>query len=448
MIKITSLCVLLFLSSLQVMATTKVTGVAGASNSVIDTTVKIFGGYAGPACNGSGTETCNNCTDGSFACATAPFCACNETRIYNTLPLRISIEDTNATPQIIESGSTGIITASSSGGGFVEVLWSTLCAKAGVDCNTSPTVGDTKKNLSLRVWVDSNSNGQADTDETATLSIDIVPGVTDVINTCAEEGICPYLAYPGDEKIYVERMKAHSGFPTLGNGALAISIRAFFSPNNLNEASYNTAEFLYQDFAVDKEGNYDNIKVTDLENGKPYHIRLALVDEGRNVTHWVSNTYIDGTSGDPTTTGVATCDVTQTITDPTLCPFVAIPDQVLGLLSEDFNCFIATAAYNSSLEPKLKTFRKFRQYFLLPNKWGRKFNNWYYNVGPKAAQYIHDKPVLRGVARIALWPVYGFASLAVRWGFAYAMVVFMMAPAILLTFLIAKLRKGRVRARN
>lgn len=94
---------------------------------------------------------------------------------------------------------------------------------------------------------------------------------------------------------------------------------------------------------------------------------------------------------------------------------------MLALLTKDVNCFVASAAYGSSLEPKLVSFRKFRGNVLLQRDWGRRFVRSYYKYGPFAARYIQDKPVLRAMARAALWPAYGFAELTFKIGFTKAL---------------------------
>src|SRR6185312_4948338 len=98
------------------------------------------------------------------------------------------------------------------------------------------------------------------------------------------------------------------------------------------------------------------------------------------------------------------------------CKFSTVPDQVLGLLTKDFNCFIATAAYGSQMEPKIKTFRDFRYQILLQHDWGIWFVKKYYAYGPYGARFIADKPFVRALVRGVLWPLYGFSLLSLRYG--------------------------------
>ena len=73
-------------------------------------------------------------------------------------------------------------------------------------------------------------------------------------------------------------------------------------------------------------------------------------------------------------------------------------------------CFIATAAYGSSDVVDVKTLRKFRDKFLLTNKWGKKFVKFYYKVSPPIADFIRDKKAVRFIVRCALKPVVFMAN--------------------------------------
>jgi hypothetical protein len=70
-------------------------------------------------------------------------------------------------------------------------------------------------------------------------------------------------------------------------------------------------------------------------------------------------------------------------------------------------CFIATAAFGSSLAGQVQILRQFRDMYLLTNDFGRQFVSWYYRNGPDAANYIKDKPLLKAAVRVALYPLIG-----------------------------------------
>ena len=71
----------------------------------------------------------------------------------------------------------------------------------------------------------------------------------------------------------------------------------------------------------------------------------------------------------------------------------------------DGNCFIATAAYGSYLAPEVLELRRFRDEWLLTNRAGQAFVNWYYRVSPPLAAALQGHAGARFVVRIALSPI-------------------------------------------
>ncbi|HAS16686.1 MAG TPA: hypothetical protein DCR39_02015 [Nitrospiraceae bacterium] len=68
-------------------------------------------------------------------------------------------------------------------------------------------------------------------------------------------------------------------------------------------------------------------------------------------------------------------------------------------------CFIATAAYGSYLDPHVKTLRDFRDTYLLTNRMGKVFVDFYYTYSPTVAELIRKHEFLRIVTRIILIPI-------------------------------------------
>jgi hypothetical protein len=68
-------------------------------------------------------------------------------------------------------------------------------------------------------------------------------------------------------------------------------------------------------------------------------------------------------------------------------------------------CFIATAAYGSSLDPHVASLRKFRDEHLLTNETGRAFVAFYYRSSPPIAAFIAKHEPLRKFTRLLLTPV-------------------------------------------
>lgn len=79
------------------------------------------------------------------------------------------------------------------------------------------------------------------------------------------------------------------------------------------------------------------------------------------------------------------------------------------------DCFVATAAYGSPMEPEVETLRAFRDRVLLPTAPGRAFVAAYYRCSPPLAAAIAERPAWRKITRALLWPVVRLAE-SVLWG--------------------------------
>jgi DNA-binding beta-propeller fold protein YncE len=73
-----------------------------------------------------------------------------------------------------------------------------------------------------------------------------------------------------------------------------------------------------------------------------------------------------------------------------------------GSGSGSSNCFIATAAYGSWLDPQVLTLRQFRDQHLLTNAIGSWFVALYYRHSPPIADYIRDREILKAIVRSVL----------------------------------------------
>lgn len=93
-----------------------------------------------------------------------------------------------------------------------------------------------------------------------------------------------------------------------------------------------------------------------------------------------------------------------------------IPSEVVGIL-EDKSCFILTAAFGSDMAPEVQMFREFRNKFLLTNSFGKWFVRNYYAYSPPMADMIAHSEVLKIITRGVLYPILGFAKLALAIGF-------------------------------
>jgi len=76
---------------------------------------------------------------------------------------------------------------------------------------------------------------------------------------------------------------------------------------------------------------------------------------------------------------------------------------------EDIFCFIATAAYGSSLTKEVNILKEFRDNILLTNSIGRAFVKFYYNVSPPIADFISNHDNVRTIVRLSLLPLIGLS---------------------------------------
>ncbi len=73
-------------------------------------------------------------------------------------------------------------------------------------------------------------------------------------------------------------------------------------------------------------------------------------------------------------------------------------------------CFIATAAYGSSLAKEVHILRQFRDHHLIKTQIGRTFIEFYYEFSPPIAAFIAQHEVIRSLTRALLWPLMIFVK--------------------------------------
>ena len=102
----------------------------------------------------------------------------------------------------------------------------------------------------------------------------------------------------------------------------------------------------------------------------------------------------------------------------------------------DDDCFIATAAYGSLMEPQVMTLRHFRDMHLLPYALGRLFVKTYYAYSPPMAEFISKHETLIAVVRVGLLPLVAFSYTMLHLGpfvTLTILVLFMVLPVSLLS---------------
>lgn len=424
---------LLFLVPAMASAAIKFTGVAGASNSNIaagtGTNVIIYGGMAG-SCDqtdtGNDTSTCNSCDKA------AGLTTCNRQKIYPNLRLRISYtsDSTDGRPILMFDTLVLKVEASSVTKGntaTVDIPWSQICNQIqNLTSSTCESGGAQNMPGTFKIGVDGNSDGTIGTgDDSTSFQIIVVDpdpldaGDYDTIDNSAvndvdplgpKKGISQFVAYPGDEKVYIDDIEAGSGFPATAMGNLTtINVYASKTGFITSPAGQTPKTLTIENTA----GGFSvtNKIVSDLDNGAPIYFRISEVDPAGNEVYFTSNDAINNLCGVmPPALPVPPFDGSA----GQACPFAAIPDQVLGLLNKDLNCFIATAAFGSPFHPIVKDLRKFRDRFLMTNRLGRAFVKKYYEWSPPAADWLRGHVVYKWIVRVLLVPVW-LGTLAAMW---------------------------------
>jgi C1A family cysteine protease len=79
-------------------------------------------------------------------------------------------------------------------------------------------------------------------------------------------------------------------------------------------------------------------------------------------------------------------------------------------------CFIATAAFGSPFEPHVQILRDFRDRYLRGHEAGNLLVKLYEDLSPPVARIISDHEILKGIVRLSLLPLIGFAFVALHPG--------------------------------
>jgi hypothetical protein len=106
-------------------------------------------------------------------------------------------------------------------------------------------------------------------------------------------------------------------------------------------------------------------------------------------------------------------------------------------------CFIATAAYGSSLESHDKVMRQFRDRSLLTNYPGEVFVDLYYTYSPPVADFINKHPNLKLLVRWTLMPLLGLSWLALNLGPVYSSAFLIFIIAFAASDMLTRLKKRR-----
>ncbi len=319
---------------------------------------------------------------------------------------KIIVTRSNDTP--ITGVATGSTTAAKGETGTLQIAWGTLCDGINIVVDaTSTLAGDCAYNgtADLKIGIDKDNNGLLNStgDEFLTFQIRLqnTMGILDThIDGCSDASIndplCGFGVLPGDEKVYVvgDQLRYITGYPT-GNGINYTGLRLYFieGPEPFDPLFFSTFPMTRANGAVDlpTSGSGDDISldkdiVDGLINGARYYFLAATVDEAKNEGFYSHQPSLGQQHS-------------------------AKPDEVFGLLSDDFQCLVATAAYGTPMMKEVVTLRRFRGY-LLENYRAISFPiiKFYYKISPPLAQFIAQHESLRSLSRFLLWPAVLFAK--------------------------------------
>lgn len=384
----------------------------------------IYGGIAGTCATTNNTSTCNSCTND-----TGTLHACNQSSIYASLPITIEFKTTKDVTSAV--GKISIMNASAvevtpvpyptqsyvanSTVATASTTWGVLCNAVGLGNTCSQTASGVYAGK-IGFGVDSDNNGTIETTEMKTVDFRIhVVGSADTANT--SNGYCTALAsvtpgacglsfLAGDEKVYIGEN------PLVGDSEVsnvAFDAIAVF-PIPVASASAGIAAItgfktsqavpILKEMSISSsEVNIPNSEVSGgLENYQTYCFVYGTRNRAQNIYHFVTAS-----------------------ADSTLANNICVaPSEVVGLL-EDKHCFISTAAFGSDMASEVKTFREFRNQFLLTNTLGKIFVKVYYALSPPIAGVIAKSDLLRATTRGVLYPFLAFSSIALKYGFAVAL---------------------------
>ena len=152
-----------------------------------------------------------------------------------------------------------------------------------------------------------------------------------------------------------------------------------------------------------------NVTSDAFQNYTDLNHRLALSVSTNDVDYVPENDFLEV---DSPVRGFSSCEVI---------------DPIIFVGPDGPQCFIATAAYGSPLDPHLESLRDFRDRFMMTNHPGRALVRFYYRNSPPLADFIADRNWLRAVVRGLLTPVVA----TIEYPIPMALLIFSLIAAVL-----------------
>ena len=262
--------------------------------------------------------------------------------------------------------------------------------------------------------IDLNANGIADADEvddTVDFNLDGIPdNYQPQIIKCVQ-------ASDGSVSIGIEKASS---------SAEEIESLEVIDPDTISDTVNRPADLIFGLFAyrlrVTNPGDTATIRIYfsgdifssdvfykyDTINGwYDYSEHTTFNDDGQSITLEVK----DGGFGD--SDGLAN----GIIVDPG--GIASVGDSSYSRLGSNIvGCFIATSAFGSKFEKHVQLLRRFRDFYLMPNRIGRIFVKAYYKYSPPMADFIARHDILRTMVRWSLAPLIAVSWMLLHFGAA------------------------------
>jgi hypothetical protein len=415
---------LLLIGSTSATADITINSITGYSNIqnfpvALNPNIIILGGFAGDpedsngnACSSlDGFSTCNNCG--------ISFTACNEKRAYDELQLRIQFTSSTiyGVPRI--ATQKGLAQLSNISPDYISVnnttaagqqvtlgvRWKTICNNFSISAeNPTPECVDIEGSTqTFTIGIDGSTTGASNgtlgdgDDDTITFTIVVATGGVGYgsaidVNNCSQ-GLCNFSLFPGDGKAFIEN----------------VSLKAPKRPIHYIRflCQEDGFSFIVASDVCARVAVLNNSLLKDsiegLPNGVTQYFYAAVEDDAGNVGLYFKSDNANCPEGSTTNCRQVT------------------PDQVFGLFNKEQNCFIATAAYGSPIEPHVQTLRRFRALVLQPTVLGRLFIRAYYTFSPPLAQWISQDSQRRTIVRWGLTPIVLGTSFAMNYPWVLAL---------------------------
>jgi hypothetical protein len=438
------LCILLTQAHLAYGFSMSVTG--ASSSAVLDpaapSVLTVNGGYAIPShcATRDGSTTCNSCNGVNIEVASgtnAP-APCNPNSIYDELPLIVTVESDKTD---ISTLAMGVAKASEYSGNQIDGInlvavngrtytfqatWAQLATAFSLSftCTTQPCGGlktlyfgpvkDDKfvEYVTLKInfsIVNYSSLSTPYNGITKGLATWCTPTSLDPLTSnVASTGLCYFEMFPGDEKAYIANFIAGWGSsPVDPDTSLTYANLTMFYAEKAAGASVletlksvtNLSAHSSVGLATTVGDPLSSYKIEGLENSsadvaKTYCFVPALQDATGTFLYFL-NFQASG------------------ITPEQFNGMCASPSEVVGILS-DKDCFIATVAFGSRNHVFLDVLREFRNKYLHPFSWGKKFIKFYYANGLTWAKSISENTLAKAVVKVTLLPIIAIAFLVLN----------------------------------